>query len=53
MADIYEVLGRKRKSARGCGARRSELYERFNDAFWWEAEGTYYLGLDGEKRPIE
>jgi len=24
-----------------------------NDAFWWEAEGTYYLGLDGDKRPIE
>ena len=21
--------------------------------FWWEAEGTYYLGLDGAKRPIE
>ena len=28
------------------------LYDRFNDAFWWEAEGTYYLGLDGQKRPI-
>jgi glycogen debranching enzyme len=21
--------------------------------FWWEAEGTYYLGLDGDKAPIE
>ena len=31
---------------------RGPLYERFNDAFWWEAEGTYYLGLDGDKRPI-
>ena len=33
-------------------ARARRLYERFNDAFWWEAEGTYYLGLDGQKRPI-
>jgi len=30
-----------------------ELYERFNEVFWWEAEGTYYLGLDGDKRPME
>ena len=33
--------------------RRCALYERFNETFWWEAEGTYYLGLDGDKRPIE
>jgi glycogen debranching enzyme len=31
-------------------ARR--IHERVNDAFWWESEGTYYLGLDGEKQPI-
>jgi len=52
MADIYEILGRGRKSAR-LRAEARELYDRFNDAFWWEAEGTYYLGLDGDKRPIE
>ena len=52
MADIYEILGRARKSAR-LRAEARELYDRFNDAFWWEAEGTYYLGLDGDKRPIE
>src|SRR6185312_15738526 len=52
MADIYEILGRGRKSAR-LRAEAAELYDRFNDAFWWEAEGTYYLGLDGDKRPIE
>jgi glycogen debranching enzyme len=23
------------------------------ERFWWESEGTYYLGLDGQKRPIE
>ena len=30
-------------------ARAALLYDRFNDAFWWEAEGTYYLGLDGDE----
>jgi glycogen debranching enzyme len=23
------------------------------ERFWWEAEGTYYLGLDGDKKPID
>jgi glycogen debranching enzyme len=52
MADIYEILGDGRKSAR-VRAEAATLYDRFNETFWWEAEGTYYLGLDGEKRPIE
>ena len=52
MADIYDVLGQARKGTR-LRAEANALYERFNDAFWWEAEGTYYLGLDGQKRPIE
>ena len=30
----------------------SRLLELFEARFWWEAEGTYYLGLDGDKRPI-
>ena len=28
------------------------LYERFNDDFWWDREGTYYLGLNGRKKGI-
>src|SRR5207245_824507 len=32
--------------------RAAPLYEEFNERFWWEEEGTYYLGLDGNKRPI-
>jgi glycogen debranching enzyme len=52
MADIYNVLGNPKKSAR-LHAEAVALYERFNETFWWEAEGTYYLGLDGAKRPIE
>ena len=52
MADIYAVLGDARKSKR-LRTEANELFERFNETFWWEAEGTYYLGLDGQKRPIE
>ena len=29
------------------------LAEIVDQRFWWAAEGTYYLGLDGHKRPIE
>jgi glycogen debranching enzyme len=38
------------------GRLRSEadrLAELIEERFWWESEGTYYLGLDGHKRPIE
>jgi glycogen debranching enzyme len=52
LADIYEVLGQTKRSRR-LRAEAATLFERFNETFWWEAEGTYYLGLDGEKRPIE
>jgi glycogen debranching enzyme len=51
MADIYETVGQA-SDARRLRRQASELYDRVNDAFWWEAEGTYYLGLDGQKRPI-
>ncbi len=51
MADILERLGRDRP-ARRLRREATELYDRFNDTFWWEAEGTYYLGLDGDKQPI-
>ena len=51
MADIYDLLDRPHDAARLRGQAR-RLYQRFNDAFWWEAEGTYFLGLDGMKRPI-
>jgi glycogen debranching enzyme len=51
MADIYEILGRPKDSER-LRQEANLLYERVNDAFWWEAEGTYYLALDGQKRPV-
>ncbi|HET7026350.1 MAG TPA: glycogen debranching N-terminal domain-containing protein [Candidatus Limnocylindrales bacterium] len=51
MAGLYDVLERPEDAER---LRREAtiLYDRVNDAFWWEAEGTYYLGLNGEKSPI-
>ena len=51
LAEIYDILDRPRDATR-LRAQARRLYERFNDAFWWESEGTYYLGLDGSKRPI-
>ena len=29
------------------------LAELIETRFWWEAEGCYFLGLDGRKRPIQ
>ena len=51
MADLYELLGRD-DEARRLRREAVELFDRFNDAFWWEEEGTYYLALDGAKRPV-
>ncbi len=52
LAAMYDLLDRPADAVRLRDEAR-RLYERFNDVFWWETEGTYYLGLDGEKRPIE
>jgi glycogen debranching enzyme len=51
MAGIYDILDRP-ADARRLRRQARELYERFNDRFWWEEEGTYYLGLNGRKEPI-
>lgn len=51
MADIYDVLDRP-KEARRLRREAGRLFDKFNDTFWWEEEGTYYLGLNGDKQPI-
>ncbi len=51
LAGLYDLLGREADAGR-LRSDAARLRDRFNEAFWWEAEGTYYLGLDGEKRPI-
>ncbi len=51
LATIYDLLDRPEDGER-VRAEARQLYERFNERFWWEAEGTYYTGLDGQKQPI-
>jgi glycogen debranching enzyme len=51
MGDIYEILGR-RSEARKLRQEAATLYARFNDSFWWEGEGTYFLGLNGRKKGV-
>ena len=52
LADIYDTLGRP-EQAEPLRKQARTLYERFNNDFWWEREGTYYLGLNGAKKGIE
>jgi len=52
MAEIYDLLKAPDKAA-DLRERARRLYQQFNEVFWWEAEGTYYLGLDKDKRPME
>lgn len=52
IADLFDLLDRP-KEARRLRAQAVRLFDRFNETFWWDAEDTYYLGLDGSKRPIE
>lgn len=52
LAAIYDLVDRPADAAR-LRREASRLYERVNDRLWWEAEGTYYLGLDGDKKPIK
>src|SRR5205814_4967968 len=51
MATILDRLDRPEEAEHHRRHAR-RLYELVNDRLWWEAEGTYYLGLDGSKRPI-
>src|SRR5438270_13821813 len=52
MSEVYQILCEKARATE-TRERAGRLYEAFNERFWWEEEGTYYLGLDGEKRPIK
>jgi glycogen debranching enzyme len=50
-----DVLDRAYGDHDQAGRLRSEadrLAERIEEQFWWEEEGTYYLGLDGRKQPL-
>jgi glycogen debranching enzyme len=47
-----EALGDRPLAAR-LRSEADRLAGQIEERFWWEAEGTYYLGLDGDKRPID
>jgi hypothetical protein len=52
MAEMYRLWGEDERGEE-LRQRAVRLYDRFNEEFWWESEGTYYLGLDAEKQPIK
>jgi glycogen debranching enzyme len=49
---LEQAYGEKRAAGR-LRAQADRLAELIETRFWWEAEGSYYLGLDGRKQPIE
>ena len=51
MSEAFQIWGDTER-AEDMRQRATRLFEDFNERFWWEEEGTYYLGLDGNKRPI-
>ena len=51
MAKVYEALGKSDRAGE-LRTKAEKLFDRFNDAFWNEKEGTYAYGLDGDKKQI-
>jgi glycogen debranching enzyme len=51
MAEVFEALG-KAARARALRKKATQLFERFNDAFWDEASGFYAFCLDGAKKQV-
>jgi glycogen debranching enzyme len=51
-AKVLEEAFDEGREARRLRAEADRLAELVEERFWWEAEGTYYLGLNGTKRPI-
>ncbi len=52
-AEVLEEVFGENVVARRLWGEANALAEMIEERFWWEAEGTYYLGLDGDKKPIE
>lgn len=52
-ADVLESVYRDPRGAARLRDEANRLAELIEALFWWEDEGTYYLGLDGDKRPID
>lgn len=52
-ADALESAYGEHRQAEGLRGQADALADRLEERFWWADEGTYYLGLDGNKQPIE
>lgn len=52
-ADILDRVYEQHHDADRLRAAADRLVEQIEERFWWPEEDTYYLGLDGHKRPIE
>ena len=51
MAEVFTALGDGGRAAE-MAKKADELFRRFNDVFWDEADGFYAYCLDGDKRPV-
>jgi glycogen debranching enzyme len=52
-ADVLDGVWHETADATRLRDEAATLAEQLETLFWWEHEGTYYVGLDGDKRPIE
>lgn len=52
-AEVVEDVYGDRNFAVRLRSEANRLAAQIEERFWWEAESTYYLGLDGDKRPID
>ena len=52
-ASVLETVYRDIPGATRLRAEADRLVDAIETRFWWPQEGTYYLGLDGNKQPIE
>ncbi|MHB8329109.1 MAG: amylo-alpha-1,6-glucosidase [Acidimicrobiales bacterium] len=52
-AEVVEDAYGDRRLATRLRSESDRLVAAIEERFWWEDEGTYYLGLDGDKRPID
>ncbi|MBV8305102.1 MAG: amylo-alpha-1,6-glucosidase, partial [Acidimicrobiia bacterium] len=52
-ADVVEDVWNESNTATRLRDEAATLAEQLETLFWWEDQGTYYVGLDGDKRPIE
>ena len=52
-ADVLQTVYDESHHAIRLRSEADRLAGQIEERFWWEEEGIYYLGLDGDKRPID